>query len=47
VLWNAEQMHPVGCIEKNQISKQINEKNCNVKTQYYFAEQNNKHSEVN
>jgi hypothetical protein len=47
VLWHAEQMHFVGYIDKNRISKQLDEKDYNVKTQYYLAEQNNKHSKVN
>lgn len=46
MLWNAEQIQFVGYIEKNQISKKLNEKIYNVQTQYCFAEQINKLSKI-
>jgi hypothetical protein len=40
-------MQFVGCMDKNRISKQLDEKDYDVKIQYYFAEQINKPSEEN
>ncbi len=41
-------MHFVVCIDKKSyFKKSYNQKSYNVKFQYYFAEQNNKHLEIN